>query len=69
FCEKNKESINRRWQLWFIGLTVLMGIARIMIGAHWPSDILGGAIIGIGSAFLVKQLLPAPPDRVMDNEK
>ncbi len=61
FCEKNKESINRRWQLWFIGLTVLMGIARIMIGVHWPSDILVGAIIGIGSAFLVKQLLPEPP--------
>lgn len=60
FCEKNKEGISRRWQLWFIGLTVGMGIARIFIGAHWPSDILVGAIIGIGSAYLVKQLLPAP---------
>ena len=69
FCEKNKESISRKWQMWFIGLTVLMGIARIFIGVHWPSDILVGAIIGIGSAFLVKQILPAPQDRVMGNEK
>ncbi len=58
--EKNKESISRKWQLWFIGLTVLMGIARIIVGAHWPSDILVGAIIGVVSAFLIRQILPAP---------
>jgi membrane-associated phospholipid phosphatase len=39
-----------------IRLTILMGamlvaLSRIVVGAHWPLDILGGAIIGLLSAF------------------
>jgi undecaprenyl-diphosphatase len=29
-----------------------IGIGRIAAGLHWPSDILGGAIVGIGTAYL-----------------
>ncbi len=61
FCEKNREIFSRKWEWLFMGAALLMGIARIFIGVHWPLDILAGAIIGIGSAFLVKQILPAPP--------
>ena len=35
-----------------------MGLARIFVGIHWPSDILGGLIIGAISAVIVKKLLP-----------
>lgn len=41
--------------LFFIG-SILMGIARVFGGVHWPSDILGGAIIGIIVGFIVKFL-------------
>ena len=34
-----------------------MGIARIFIGVHWPLDIIVGALIGIGSAFLAGKIL------------
>ena len=32
--------------------SLIMGIARIYVGVHWPSDILGGMAIGILSGWL-----------------
>lgn len=43
---------NKKWGVWFLGATVLMTISRIMAGVHYPSDIVGGAIIGILAAKL-----------------
>ena len=48
---------NRRWGSWYLGLTTLVVIARVIAGVHWPLDILGGAAIGILSAVLVHGLL------------
>ena len=48
---------NRKWGWWFLGLSALMGIARIYVGVHWPFDILGGAVIGLLSAWFVHWLL------------
>lgn len=50
--------INRPFGRWFIGLTVIMGISRILLGVHWPSDIIVGFLIGILSFYLVKAILP-----------
>lgn len=40
----------------FFLAAVMIGIGRISAGVHWPSDVLGGAIIGVGSAWLVRFL-------------
>jgi undecaprenyl-diphosphatase len=48
---------NRRWGMWYFILTIVMGFARIFVGAHWPLDVLGGAIIGILSGLLIHLLL------------
>ncbi len=37
------------WRKAFFGIAVLVGLSRIIIGAHFPSDVLAGAAIGWGS--------------------
>ncbi len=49
--------VNRRWGIWYLVLALLVGVARVFAGVHWPVDILGGAAVGIVSAFLVYALL------------
>lgn len=44
---------DRRWGTFFLVAAVLMGIARIIAGVHWPSDIIGGAIIGVLTSLVV----------------
>lgn len=40
----------------FFLAAISTGISRVVAGIHWPSDILGGAIVGIGTAWLVRFL-------------
>lgn len=44
---------NKKWGIWFFVAAILMNISRIIAGVHYPSDILGGAIIGILTAYVV----------------
>jgi len=48
---------NRRTGWLFFGLSFLVGLARIFVGIHYPLDILGGIIIGILSAVLLKNFI------------
>lgn len=54
---------NKRFGRYLLIGAFLMGIARIFVGIHWPSDILGGAVIGIASAFIVHALVHRIADR------
>jgi len=47
---------NKKLGIWFFIGAILMGIARIFVGVHWPSDIIGGAVVGIFSALIVNKL-------------
>lgn len=42
---------NRRLGLWYFIVSLLVGIARIFVGVHWPSDIVGGILIGLLSGW------------------
>ena len=44
---------NRKIGLWFLAAAVLIGIARVAVGVHYPSDILGGLTVGLVSAWIV----------------
>ena len=39
-------------------LAILISLSRLYVGIHYPTDVLGGAVIGIGSACLAMWLVP-----------
>ncbi|OGZ32695.1 MAG: hypothetical protein A2V69_03720 [Candidatus Portnoybacteria bacterium RBG_13_40_8] len=48
---------NKKLGIWYFIAAILMGLARIFVGVHWPSDILAGAVIGILSAVIINMIL------------
>lgn len=36
----------------FYGIAIVIGFSRIYVGAHYPSDVLGGALIGLVLGYL-----------------
>ena len=43
---------NKKWGIWFFVGAILISIGRVIAGLHYPSDILGGAIIGAFVAYV-----------------
>lgn len=46
------------WTVWL--LASLIGLSRIYVGAHFPLDVVGGAAVGLFSAWLAVRLLGDP---------
>lgn len=49
---------NKRWGAWFFLAAILMAVSRVIAGVHYPSDIVGGAFIGIAVAYAVRRFAP-----------
>lgn len=44
----------RKLSWWLIVITVITGIGRVMVGVHYPLDILSGIALGLLAALIVK---------------
>ena len=46
------------WQISFLffSAALTIGIARVFCGIHWPSDILGGILVGIFSGWVINKI-------------
>ena len=63
--------VGRRWRIvvWALAIFVIVFacIGRIWAGAHWPTDVIGGFLLGLGwSAFILwlpERWLPTPSRR------
>ena len=40
-----------------LGVAIVLSLARVYFGVHYPSDILGGAIVGLASAWIADKIV------------
>jgi undecaprenyl-diphosphatase len=41
----------------FVAAAALIGLGRVLVGVHYPGDVLAGALVGLGCALVVVRLL------------
>jgi len=47
---------NKKAGIVFFVASFLVSIARVFVGVHWPSDILGGAVVGVFAGWIIIKL-------------
>lgn len=48
---------NKKWGAWYFIFAIINAFARVFVGVHWPLDVLGGAVVGLVSGFIVHLLI------------
>jgi undecaprenyl-diphosphatase len=57
-------AFSRRAGVGFLGAATLIGLSRIALGMHYPSDVLAGLLVGWAAAMVVVRLGRRPIERV-----
>jgi undecaprenyl-diphosphatase len=51
---------NKKKGICYLIIALLVGLGRVAAGLHYPSDILGGVIVGLVSAWVIKSMGSEP---------
>lgn len=46
--------VNRKWGIVYLIIALISALARVVVGVHFPFDILGGILVGFLSAIFMK---------------
>jgi undecaprenyl-diphosphatase len=49
----------------FLAAAAVIGVGRVLVGAHYPADVLAGCLVGLGAAVLVVRLARPLVDRLV----
>jgi undecaprenyl-diphosphatase len=53
-----------RWALPALLAAAALAVSRVLVGIHYPNDVLAGAVLGVAAAVLVCLLAAKPPRRL-----
>lgn len=51
---------NRKLGIFSYIIALLVAIARVYVGVHWPIDVIGGALVGIISGIITNKFIIVP---------
>ena len=60
-------STRHRRALLLVPYAVLIGISRVYIGVHWPTDVLAGLLIGAGIGLAMSRVFQLPRYRALED--
>jgi undecaprenyl-diphosphatase len=41
---------------WLLGMAIILALSRVVAGTHYPSDVMAGALLGLGAAWIAWSL-------------
>ena len=59
--------LRRATRVLAVVMIVLVGLARVLLRAHWPSDVLGGIALGLALASIASLIASRPPAPTPEN--